>query len=327
MDIIDTASRARVDTLPTGQEGQALVYVAGAVPQGPGTENLGRQGLDQPVRNADASISPGPGHVQVTVRGVKGLDMVQLHGTGLTPNAAYTAYAAHGDDQVPLVSFSADAKGAVPQALAFVKFPGRLRHRPSPGPTQPGGSRPGGCKPGGSRRGGSGRGQVRATVLSNLSERGGCAVAPAPSGGASPCHSNPKGVLTSQPSPYPRSPNHRVNLLGVGAAITLALGACTTTAPPSPGDPVYGAVVAPVVPVVAHVVPVYVVIVTGGCDGLSAAHGLLLSRVEAGNGDRPTGVSGLGGRPGGHWPAGHCPRCGPGPRRKGRTRRNPAAGG
>jgi len=71
VDIIDTASRARVDTLPTGQEGQALVYVAGAVPQGPGTQNLGRQGLDQPVRNADA---------------------------------AYTAYAARGDDQVPLVS-------------------------------------------------------------------------------------------------------------------------------------------------------------------------------------------------------------------------------
>jgi len=146
VDIIDTASRARVDTLPTGQEGQALVYVAGAVPQGPGTQNLGRQGLDQPVRNADATVTAGPGQVQVTVRGVKGLDMVQLQGTGLTHNAAYTAYAARGDDQVPLVSFSADAKGAVPQALAFVKFLGvydidRVQVRPSP--AAPGAGAPG----------------------------------------------------------------------------------------------------------------------------------------------------------------------------------------
>lgn len=147
VDIIDTASRARVDTLPTGQEGQAIVYVAGAVPAGPGTQNLGRQGLDQPVRNADATVTAGPGQVQVTVRGVKGLDMVQLQGTGLTPNAAYTAYAARGDDQVPLVSFSADAKGAVPQALAFVKFLGvydidRVQVRPSQAPPGAGAASP-----------------------------------------------------------------------------------------------------------------------------------------------------------------------------------------
>ncbi len=43
-----------------------------------------------------------------------------------------------------------------------------------------------------------------------------------------------KVYLTTQPAPFPRSPNHRVNLLGVGAAITLALGACTSTAPSSP---------------------------------------------------------------------------------------------
>ena len=124
VDIIDTATRTRVDTLPVGQEGQALVYVAGAVPQGPGTQNLGRQGLDQPVRNASATVTAGPGHVEVTVRGVKGLDMVQLQGSGLTPNTSYTAYAARGKDQVPLVSFTTDAKGGVPPTLAFVKFLG-----------------------------------------------------------------------------------------------------------------------------------------------------------------------------------------------------------
>jgi len=50
--------------------------------------------------------------------------MVELQGSGLTPNASYTAYAARGDDQVPLVSFVADGKGKAPQVLAFVKFLG-----------------------------------------------------------------------------------------------------------------------------------------------------------------------------------------------------------
>lgn len=124
VDIIDTTSHKRVATLPVGQEGQALVYVAGAVPQGAGTQHLGRQGLDQPVRNAKASLTQGPGHVHLTVRAVNGLDMVQLTGSGLTPNATYTAFARRGDDHVPFLSFTADVTGAVPQALAFVKFLG-----------------------------------------------------------------------------------------------------------------------------------------------------------------------------------------------------------
>ncbi len=74
------------------------------------------------------------------------LDMVQLQGSGLTPNASYTAYAARGDDQVPLVSFVADAKGKAPQVLAFVKFLGvydidRVQVRPSP--AAPGAGAPG----------------------------------------------------------------------------------------------------------------------------------------------------------------------------------------
>lgn len=122
VDVIDIASRRRVDTLRVGQEGQALVYVADAVPNGNGKQHLGRQGLDQPVRNAAATVISGPGKAELTVRQVKGLDMVQLQGSGLTPNATYTASARHGDDRIPLLSFTADATGAVPQALAFTKF-------------------------------------------------------------------------------------------------------------------------------------------------------------------------------------------------------------
>ncbi len=123
VDVIDTTRRTRVATLPVGQEGQALVYVAGAVPSGAGTQNLGRQGLDQPVRNAAATVT-GPGGVQVTVRGVKGLDMVELQGHDLAPNTTYTASARHGHDQIPLLTFTTDATGSLPQALAFVKFLG-----------------------------------------------------------------------------------------------------------------------------------------------------------------------------------------------------------
>lgn len=123
VDVIDTATRTLATTLPVGQEGQALVYVAGAVPSGTGTQNLGRQGLDQPVRNATAAVT-GPGEVGVTVRGVKGLDMIELQGRGLTPDTTYTAYARRGTDEVPLLSFTTDEKGGLAQALAFVKFLG-----------------------------------------------------------------------------------------------------------------------------------------------------------------------------------------------------------
>lgn len=141
VDVIDTASRTIVDTLHVGQEGQALVYVANAVPSGAGTQNLTRQGLDEQVANAPAQVVDGPGKVEVTVRAVNGLDMLELSGSGLTANEKYTAYAGHGDDQIPLLSFTTDAKGAQPQALAFLQFfgvydPASVTVRAS-GPGQP----------------------------------------------------------------------------------------------------------------------------------------------------------------------------------------------
>ncbi len=124
VDVIDTTTRARTDTLRVGQEGQALVYVAGAVPRGHGTQHLTRQGLDQSVRNADTHVTAGPGTVGLTVRTVAGLDMVQLQGSGLTPGATYRVSAEHDNTRLPLLDITADATGAVPQALAFLKFLG-----------------------------------------------------------------------------------------------------------------------------------------------------------------------------------------------------------
>lgn len=124
VDVIDTTTRVRTDTLRVGQEGQALVYVAGAVPHGAGTQHLTRQGLDQPVRNAPAQVTAGPGKVGLTVRTVAGLDMVQLQGSGLSPGATYRVSAKHDDTRLPLLDITADSTGAVPQALAFMKFLG-----------------------------------------------------------------------------------------------------------------------------------------------------------------------------------------------------------
>jgi len=121
VDVIDTASRTVLTTLPVGQEGQALVYVADAVPTGPGTQNLTRQGLDRQVANAPAHVH-GPGAVRVTVRAITGLDMVQLSADRLQANTRHTVYGCRGDQQIPLLSFTTDAMGAKPQALAFLQF-------------------------------------------------------------------------------------------------------------------------------------------------------------------------------------------------------------
>ena len=50
--------------------------------------------------------------------------MIELQGNGLTPDTIYTASAQHGDDRLPMLSFTTDPTGAVPQALAFTKFIG-----------------------------------------------------------------------------------------------------------------------------------------------------------------------------------------------------------
>ncbi|MFG1785578.1 beta-propeller fold lactonase family protein [Rhodococcus oryzae] len=121
VDVIDTATRTIVTTLRTGQEGQAVVYVAGAAPDGPGTANLTRQGLNLPIQNAAPALV-GPGTGDLIVRAVDGLDMVQFSGRGMTPDTRYTVYATHAGLPNPLMSFTTDQNGDKPQALAFVQF-------------------------------------------------------------------------------------------------------------------------------------------------------------------------------------------------------------
>ncbi|KAJ4150265.1 hypothetical protein LMH87_011022 [Akanthomyces muscarius] len=129
-----------VRTLHVGQEGQALVYVANAVPHGNGTQNLGRQGLvETPAANKLVTLhgphnSGGGGQhapsALVTVRQQGGLDMVQVIGRDLQLNTTYTVSATCHKCrgvQIPLVDFKPTVPtgtgcGSAPQVLAFVKF-------------------------------------------------------------------------------------------------------------------------------------------------------------------------------------------------------------
>lgn len=122
VDVIDTASRKVVDTLNVGQEGQALIYVAGAVTDGSGEQNLSRQGLDKRIENAPVTVDQPGASAAVTVRALTGLDMVEIMGRGLTPNASYTASATFKGFQIPIVTFTTDGKGSAPQVLAFTQF-------------------------------------------------------------------------------------------------------------------------------------------------------------------------------------------------------------
>ncbi len=134
VDFVDLSSMSIAKTVNVGQEGQALVYVANAVPTGNGTQNLGRQGLfEKPASNklVDVLDSHGSnGSALATVRPQNGLDMFQLIGRNLRLNTTYTAFAAClqcNGTKIPLVDFMATAPtqagcGSAPQVLAFFKF-------------------------------------------------------------------------------------------------------------------------------------------------------------------------------------------------------------
>ena len=121
VDVIDTASNAVIATLQVGQDPQALVYVAGAT----GSANLGRQGLDKAVRNFKVEVRGAASGAagQLQVRSVLGLDELDLAASGLTPNTTYTLYGKEASGGFSaLMNVTSDAKGGVPEALAFVRF-------------------------------------------------------------------------------------------------------------------------------------------------------------------------------------------------------------
>lgn len=76
VDVIDTASDKVISTLKVGQDPQALVYVANAVPRGNGPQRLGRQGLGRRVETMPVEVRDAGerAKAKVTVREVDALD-------------------------------------------------------------------------------------------------------------------------------------------------------------------------------------------------------------------------------------------------------------
>jgi YVTN family beta-propeller protein len=119
VDVIDTDTLQVIQTLRIGQEPQALVYVANAVPDGGGTQGLTQQGLNRRVLTRDLPV--GGGIARVTVREVDTLDQIQVVARGLPPNADFLVSIA-GQSQVPVIRrFTTNAQGAG-ELLAFTDF-------------------------------------------------------------------------------------------------------------------------------------------------------------------------------------------------------------
>lgn len=138
VDFVGLSTMTVEKTVNVGQEGQALIYVAGAVPEGygAGTKGLGHQGLfSRPTLNkivtGERRGNKTPTAL-VTIRPQLGLDMFQVIGRDLEFNATYTISGSCwrcNELQIPLVEFSAIAPtnvdcGTAPQVLAFFKFNG-----------------------------------------------------------------------------------------------------------------------------------------------------------------------------------------------------------
>lgn len=97
---IDTLTNKVIGNIPIGQTTQALVYVPGAVPDGPGTDNLtplGEAGNTARLHlEAGGTALPGA-QASVAVNSVGLLDLVQIAAEGLAPKSQYRVYLAESN--------------------------------------------------------------------------------------------------------------------------------------------------------------------------------------------------------------------------------------
>lgn len=86
--------------IPIGQTTQALVYVPGAVPNGPGTDNLaplGEAGNTARLHLQAAGTALPDAQASVAVNSLGLLDLVQIAAEGLTPKSQYQVYLAESN--------------------------------------------------------------------------------------------------------------------------------------------------------------------------------------------------------------------------------------
>ena len=116
---ISTLTNQVLATIPVGQQPQALVYVAGSVPDGGGTTNLIPLGeAGQAAHLALVSPEPdGRARATVSVNAVGSLDLLQVAVAGLKPGETYTLWITAGrvapfGKKERLATFKANLAGA-----------------------------------------------------------------------------------------------------------------------------------------------------------------------------------------------------------------------
>jgi YVTN family beta-propeller protein len=135
VDVIDTATNKVINTIPSGQEPNGLVYVPNASPKSD-APNLGTQGLNQQAQDIPTTLPDGTEgdtldpvngrHLEANIRPLGGLDMIELQARGLQPNMTYQASSVAADGtQSTVMTFMTDATGSNPMALAFSAFNGK----------------------------------------------------------------------------------------------------------------------------------------------------------------------------------------------------------
>lgn len=123
---IDTMQNKVIATIPIGQGPQGVAYVPGAVPEGPGTQNLQPLGLAANTAQLVLGAPGGPTATQVTLFDQGLVQVLQAGVTGLEPKQPYvlalSTEAAGGGTLQPLAAFMANPAGA-----AIVNAIGPLR--------------------------------------------------------------------------------------------------------------------------------------------------------------------------------------------------------
>ena len=127
---IDTLTNKVIANIPIGQTSQALVYVPGAVPEGPGTENLaplGEAGNSARLHLESAEQSLPHAKASVAVNSLGMTDLVQIAAEGLAPKAQYDVFLADSSRNPygklePLATLRTNPDGAgIVQAIAPLK--------------------------------------------------------------------------------------------------------------------------------------------------------------------------------------------------------------
>ena len=114
--VIDTLENKLIATIPVGQGPQGVAYVPGAVPEGPGTQNLVQLGVAANATQLSLGSRSGKPATQVTLFDQGLVQVLQAGATGLEPRKPYvlalSTEAAGGGTLQPLAAFMTNPAGA-----------------------------------------------------------------------------------------------------------------------------------------------------------------------------------------------------------------------